>query len=290
MRIQIQTVIFQNEISVVRRWLESMVANVKALEDSSITIEISIGVNEADRKRQKEIQRVLSEVAPSLNASVTLFGSNLGHGQAHNLLALKTDHDFLWIVNPDGIADIDCLKNLSHALKSNQNVTAVEARQVPFDHPKYFDEETLETSWVSGACVLIDSKSFAEVDGFSPMFFLHGDDVDLSWRLRRGGRSLLFAPNAIFYHDKLICENGYPSLSSAEATFGPLGALLLAYRYGLKSGLREMKRDLRNGDPVRNQIITEMFSKEIEGRKFGEFKKSSVARYYSPWSFSKKRF
>jgi GT2 family glycosyltransferase len=290
MKIQIQTVIFQNDIKVIKRWLESVVANVMSLDDSSISVKISIGINESDTKRLRNISRVLSQVPASIDRSVTLFGSNLGHGQAHNALALTTNHDLLWIINPDGIPDIDCLGNLVRSLNSNPDVAVVEARQVPFDHPKQFNSETLETSWVSGACFLIKSSHFKEVAGFDSMFFLHGDDVDLSWRLREKGRILKFLPSAIFYHDKLISENGYPSLSSAEAIYGPLGALLVAFRFGLKAGLREMIADLKHGDQVRYRIISEMFRHTTEGEEFGEFRNSRVAKYYSPWSFSKNRF
>ena len=60
----------------------------------------------------------------------------------------------------------------------------MEARQLPFTHPKDTPkEETFETNWASGCCLLINSLFFEKVNGFDPNYWMYLEDVDLVGRL-----------------------------------------------------------------------------------------------------------
>jgi N-acetylglucosaminyl-diphospho-decaprenol L-rhamnosyltransferase len=53
---------------------------------------------------------------------------------------------------------------------------------------------------VSGACFAMTRTDFAAVQGFDEGFFLHVEDIDLCWRVRRGGGVVLFQPLARVIH------------------------------------------------------------------------------------------
>ncbi len=53
---------------------------------------------------------------------------------------------------------------------------------------------------VSGACFAMRRADFAALGGFDTGFFLHVEDVDLCWRVRRAGGQVLFAPAAEVTH------------------------------------------------------------------------------------------
>ena len=55
--------------------------------------------------------------------------------------------------------------------------------------------------WVGGAAMLVRAEPFRDVGGFDPAIFLYGEDIDLCRRLRVGGFSVLYEPQAVVDHD-----------------------------------------------------------------------------------------
>ena len=53
---------------------------------------------------------------------------------------------------------------------------------------------------VSGACFAMTAADFAAVGGFDEGYFLHVEDIDLCWRVRRAGGAVLFQPAARVVH------------------------------------------------------------------------------------------
>lgn len=53
---------------------------------------------------------------------------------------------------------------------------------------------------ISGACFYVTRQAFDALDGFDEGYFLHVEDIDLCWRARRMGGSVVFAPAACVVH------------------------------------------------------------------------------------------
>lgn len=58
-----------------------------------------------------------------------------------------------------------------------------------------------EVPVLSGACLAIPRRTWEQVGGFPPQFFLYHEDVDLSLRLRLAGGTLGIEPRAVVAHD-----------------------------------------------------------------------------------------
>lgn len=65
--------------------------------------------------------------------------------------------------------------------------------EAPPSHP-------VDTPTISGACFYMRARDFRALGGFDEGFFLHVEDVDLCWRARRRGGSVLFQPAARIVH------------------------------------------------------------------------------------------
>ncbi|MGH9078159.1 MAG: glycosyltransferase family 2 protein, partial [Acidimicrobiales bacterium] len=156
------------------------------------------------------------------------FGANLGHGGGHNRLrsgapgsgAARAGRarrgEVLVLVNPDAYPAPSALSHLLAALAA-PGVAVAEARQVPADNPKLFDRDSGATAWAAACCIAIPLEAFDRVGGFDPSFFMHGDDVDLSWRLRLAGGEVRYVPAAVVFHDRRIEASGYASSPPSAA-------------------------------------------------------------------------
>lgn len=54
--------------------------------------------------------------------------------------------------------------------------------------------------WATGAAMFVRLKDYREVGGLDANFFAHMEEVDLCWRLRSRGKSLVCIPQSVVYH------------------------------------------------------------------------------------------
>jgi len=85
----------------------------------------------------------------------------------------------------------------------------LDKRGFPFCRGRIFDEcetdhgqynEAMPVFWASGACLLIRSTLFHEVNGFDGRFFAHMEEIDLCWRLQHKGYQIWVEPSSTVYH------------------------------------------------------------------------------------------
>jgi hypothetical protein len=195
-----------------------------------------------------EVEKVA--VSGGLSAlSYEFFNANLGSSGGSNRLAGDAADDYLLILNPDTYPSPQMTARML-AMFHDPSVGAVDARQIPLEHPKFFDALTGDTGWLSGSCLMVRNDVYRAIGGFDDRhFFLYCDDVDLSWRIRIHGLRTVHAASAVVFHDKRIELNGSVKPTELESYYGALGRLALAYKYGRQDIARETMHYLRlDGD------------------------------------------
>ncbi len=128
---------------------------------------------------------------------------NIGFGAAQNSLmdeAFARRADLYIAANPDGRFHPEAIEELIKMLSAHGDRALIEATQFPDEHPKNFDPETFDTSWVSGACLAVPRAVYESIGGFDEAFFMYCEDVDFSWRARAAGFATKICPRALFYH------------------------------------------------------------------------------------------
>jgi GT2 family glycosyltransferase len=233
--VRIQVVLYLHHPGTARRLTSSLAASARVAKEAGALgrVELYFGDSSPTGFPEEEIKELetYARGAGFDDATYMHFATNLGSAGGSNQLARGASTEFLLVLNPDTYASPGLLRGLLRAA-NEPAVGAVDARQIPLEHPKDYDVSTGETSWASGACVLIRISAFREVDGFDDTyFFLHCDDVDLSWRLRLAGWRVRHAPAAVVFHDKRIAEHGSIEPSDTEIYHSMRGRLLLARRY-----------------------------------------------------------
>jgi GT2 family glycosyltransferase len=157
--------------------------------------------------------------------------TNNGFARGMNLLAKQGAGEFLFMLNPDTELEEGCLERLLDRLKSDPKIAVCEARQKPREHPKVYDPQTGETTWCTGAAVLIRRKAFEEMGGFDErIFFMYCEDVDLSWKFWLRGWKCVYVPDAVVRHYNQDIIPG--KRRTMENYFSFRNSLFLYYRFG----------------------------------------------------------
>jgi hypothetical protein len=190
------------------------------------------GSSEAERQALRRLEARDSRV-------VLLTGhGNIGFARGANLGAREAGGDILVFLNPDAFLQPGCVAELVREIGPRPvpcivggrvlNADRTEqrgarrgditlgtalltlsglARKVPgwrrFEvhwEGEALPEAPAPTPTISGACFCMRREDFEAVDGFDERYFLHVEDVDLCWRVRRQGGLVLFHPRAEIIH------------------------------------------------------------------------------------------
>jgi GT2 family glycosyltransferase len=163
---------------------------------------------------------------------------NIGFGAGVNLAARGASTEYLYLINPDAVADPGAVSVLARWLEAHPSVAVAgslvrntdgsvqgSARSFPtistvvagrsswltrrFPANRWSRRNVLSgphvraavtVDWVSGASMMIRRAAFEEVAGFDERFFLYWEDADLCRRLRTRGWSTAFVPDAEVMH------------------------------------------------------------------------------------------
>ncbi len=269
-RIQAQGVLYHNDLASIRQTVTAMANAVRyAREKRSLRLDVTLAYGDSGDTPQLT-ETVLDELRAAAGEELTLryhyFGFNAGSARGQNLLAEPYEGDYVYIMNPDVKPCPDFFYYMLQPF-SDERVGAVEARQVPLEHPKVYDPATGTTPWCTGACTMLRNAVFREVNGFdSDTFFLYCDDVDLSWRVKQAGYRLIYQPKAMVYHAKEVSADGDWSPSRAELFYSAEAAMLMAYKWCDEARLEKLCSHYRHGSEVEREAFRAFKKRRQEGR------------------------
>jgi hypothetical protein len=109
------------------------------------------------------------------------------------------------LLNSDGSLQTSCVQPLPTVLNQILNAEVLQ-RWFPkvglWITATIFENVTnpVEVEALSGACMMIHRGVFDKVGGFSPEYFMYGEDIDLCYKARRAGFKNYFVPEAVITH------------------------------------------------------------------------------------------
>lgn len=295
LRLQVQVVLYKNETEDLYRLLLGLAGSVRhanaevplapnlAVGDCSPTPVLSpADVDELKTKAKSE---------GLLDLTYQFFNENVGSSGGHNRLTWGTQNSLLLVLNPDTYPAPTMLLNLIAAM-NDPDVGIAEARQIPIEHPKDYDETTGDTSWASTCCVLIRRSTFDELKGFDDAHFpLYCDDVDFSWRTRLLGQRVVFVPRAVVFHNKSISLSGNVVPATTELYHATLGRLMLATRYNRPDILKETIDWVENhATQTQKDALNDYRTREKEGRIPSVIEKASTVAQFTGGEYARHRF
>lgn len=82
-------------------------------------------------------------------------------------------------------------------------------------------------AWATGAALLIRASAYKDAGGLDARFFAHQEEIDLCWRLRSRGWSIVCIPQSVVYH---VGGGTLPKESPRKAYLNFRNNLLLLYK------------------------------------------------------------
>lgn len=246
MRVAIQSVLYGNDPSDIRRAAEAAGTSAQHAVAAGVIAEWEYNLGDCSptpvftAAEADQWSNDLRELGGS--GTYTNFSENLGSAAGHNRIASASKGELILIMNPDVRMAPGTISSLVKALRPGTGIA--EARQLPLDHPKDYERFTGDTSWASTACAITPRSVFDELKGFdSESFFLYGDDVDYSWRVRLAGLRVVFEPTARVFHDKRLDIDGAWPVTPAEQYYSAESAVMLAHKYSAPERVASLLED-----------------------------------------------
>jgi GT2 family glycosyltransferase/2-polyprenyl-3-methyl-5-hydroxy-6-metoxy-1,4-benzoquinol methylase len=184
------------------RWVDRFFASLAAQNYPLSKIHFNVVDNGSTDNSVALFEEYLKERGGEFASAKVIRQNNLGFGAGHDRAIKAGSSDFCLIVNLDLEFLEDSIVTAVRTAVADKDSSAAswELRQIPYEHPKYYDPVTLETNWSSHACVLLKREAYERCGGYDHAIFMYGEDVELSYRLRSFGYSLKYLPGAPVLH------------------------------------------------------------------------------------------
>ncbi len=214
------------------KWIDGCIRSLAASDYDLKRVGLYFVDNDSSDKTVAGLERACEVYGDRFRCfEISVQKENLGFGKGNNLGSTFGNAPYLLFLNIDTEVYTDTLSELARAIEENtENVFAMwELRQFPYEHPKYYDPLTGKVTWSSGAAFVIKRELYKKIGGFDPSFFMYGEDVDLSWRVRKEGFEIRYVPKSTIRH---YCYQKAGEVKPTQFIYSLVNHLLLRNKFG----------------------------------------------------------
>jgi len=216
------------------KWIGRLLQSLK-IQTIFDRIEIIIVDNNSQDNTLHIIQ---TETSNWKNIHVILSPINLGFAGGNNLGSQSAEGKYCYFINPDTWLESDCLEQmwfsaeLSQAImvgakiKNYNSDTDISKGIVGFDMfgdsvQFLTDTQNEQVLFASGNFNFIKRDEFFRLGMFDEKMFMYGEEMDLAWRTRISGGSVIYSPKSCVYHqgDVALNPDGNTNQTSSEKRF-----------------------------------------------------------------------
>lgn len=216
-----------------KKYLKNLLDSLAQADFANISYEIIVVDNGSSDGSQELIKKEYKNVKLVKN------GQNFGFSRANNIGARFAKGKYLLFLNSDTLVEKNSIKDLFLHIKNSDYVGGTARLELengkldpachrgfptPWNAFFYFTgiekilgkikffggyhqgwknlKEAHQVDCISGACFLIKKDIFKKLNGWDESYFIYGEDVDLSYRLKNFNYKLVFYPKAKIVHFK----------------------------------------------------------------------------------------
>ncbi|MDR1542910.1 MAG: glycosyltransferase family 2 protein [Prevotellaceae bacterium] len=161
-----------------------------------------------------------------------LLEKNYGFAEGYNLALKNLDAQYYVLLNSDVEVTENWLSTLENFMDKHPDVVACQPKIRSYLNPEKFEyagacgglidgygypfcrgrilnkveadngqyNDVAEIFWASGACLFIRADEYWQAGGLDGRFFAHQEEIDLCWRLKARGKSIVCIPKSVVFH------------------------------------------------------------------------------------------
>lgn len=193
------------------RWIKNNFESILNCDYDLKNVSLYYYDNNSEDDSVKILEKLKLEYSKKFNDFKIILGEkNIGFGRANNKAAKYGKSDYILFLNIDTVINKNTFIKLEkEILNSEKEIGLFELKQEKYEHPKYYDPITGETSWASGACMVIKRTIFEEIKGFDKNIFMYCEDVEISWNIRKKGYKIKYLYNVPITHYSYLIPNEF---------------------------------------------------------------------------------
>ncbi|MEW6531398.1 MAG: glycosyltransferase family 2 protein [Thermodesulfobacteriota bacterium] len=151
--------------------------------------------------------------------------TNLGFAGAYDQAIRMLDYEYVVLLNNDTVVEKKWLQALFAPVEDDEKVAACTSKIVMMSDHTVLDhaggmltltgsgldtgkwskdqgqyQAAREVGFGCGCSLLLRKSAYLEAGGFDPRYIIYHEDVDLCWRMRMLGYSVVYVPDSVVYH------------------------------------------------------------------------------------------
>ena len=184
----------------------------------------------ADNASSDDTVQFVSANFPSIK--IIRIEKNYGFAEGYNIALKQVEADYYVLLNQDVEVPAGWIEPIIALMEKDKKIAACQSKMLEYDNKERFEyagatggfidrhgyafcrgrffkstekdngqyDTVSEIVWACGACMFIRSKLFHDLGGLDDDFFAHFEEIDLCWRLKNAGYSIVYCPASVVYH------------------------------------------------------------------------------------------
>ena len=159
--------------------------------------------NSSDAELKKELEQ-------NYDKTSVILSENTGMGAGNNLGIIKSNTQYVYVLNPDVILKHDTISKINNSIAELKNFSILSPLSDNPQYPNYklnfyksqkFDGEIIsEAEEIDGYSMIINKNFFKNEIFFDEKFFMYLENVDLCKRAKKKGGKIFIIMNSKIHH------------------------------------------------------------------------------------------
>ncbi len=158
--------------------------------------------NSSDEELKKELEQ-------NYDNTKVILSTNIGMGAANNLGIIKSNTQYVYVLNPDVLLNKDTFSNINRAIINLKNFAILSPISDNPSFPNYKINKSNESidnniiknvEEIDGYSMIINKKNFSDNIFFDEKIFMYLENVDLCLRARKKNGKIFIIKNSKIHH------------------------------------------------------------------------------------------